>query len=619
MLARYAQQLANQLVEILQRETWPVGTAARKTRVLELAAALAAKAEERTRRTWGGRFAWAASDGRLLRQHHLGGIRRMLCLGVHAGREKPAAPSWAATSSFRDADATVKHLLADSAARRYLLETLHQAPASTATPDRSELLSALAGEIPAGLAAQLVELSAPFRAAAQPFPSNRTWVCEVFQRRGALLLADAGLTQTLLDVEGDWSTLRQRRALLAEREELQEAESRLAIMTKDWHDRRREGPIAAEVSVGFARQAAHVLAGKLLLLRTHTLLEEGRDAELAIVLLRVWLDYSATVQDQFTILVRDRLRPPPPASNRPLVELGAGPPPRTWAEFRAAATAYQTGDFLLAPVDLLQPRLVPEMTGDEDDLAAVAEIRDRSAGDSGREETVYLEEVLALEMIGRCDDPYAAALDLESACARLVLADLRQRGGGLRERCVILRSLADDVVPRALTDHNPWGVRHLGRDVLELEALKGEFRQRLLAVWQSFGAALGRNADVQASCFALAEAAAWLKAADSALGRMAWISRLSQAEDRDEPAALQDRGRRVLAHCHTQVRDRLFRFDEDLAALRRGYYAPHVHAAILLSVPQPQADQESVDSSEARQCAEKTAQTHPCDSIADVE
>jgi len=48
------------------------------------------------------------------------------------------------------------------------------------------------------------------------------------------------------------------------------------------------------------------------------------------------------------------------------------------------------------------------------------------------------------------------------------------------------------------------------------------------------GEALGRNPDVQASCFALAETAAWLKAADSTLGRMAWLSRLSQAEERDD-------------------------------------------------------------------------------------
>jgi hypothetical protein len=251
---------------------------------------------------------------------------------------------------------------------------------------------------------------------------------------------------------------------------------------------------------------------------------------------------------------------------------------------------------LLAPVDLFQSRLVPEMMGDEENVA-VADIRERSAVASRRQEIVYLAEALAVEMIGRYDDHVAPALDLETACARLILGELRQGGGAVRERCVILRALADAVVPRALAGDNAKGVRHLGREVLELEALKGEFRQRLLAVWQFCGAALGRNPDVQASCFALAEAAAWLKAADTALGRMAWISRLIQAEERDEPAASLDLGRWVLAHCHAQVRDRLFRFDEDLAALRRGYYAPHVRAALLL-MPQPEATPTGADSVE---------------------
>jgi flavin-dependent dehydrogenase len=596
MLARYAQQLASQLVETLQCKTWPAGATAMKRRVLELATALAAKTEERTRRTWASRFAWAAADGRQLRQHHLTGLRRLLGLGINPERVESTEPSWAPSPFLRDADATVMHLLADIAARRYLLETLDNSPTLIEAPTRVELLSAVATEVHSGLAAQLAELSAHLGTRDESSKGDGPPVGEVFPRLGAWLLADAGLTKTLLDVEGDWATLTQRRALLAEREELEEAEDRLAALARDWRACQREKPAEAEVSAGLARQAAHILAGKLLLLRTHNLLEEGCDAELAIVLLRVWLDYTATLLDQFTILVRDHLRPPPPASDRPLVEPGAGSPPRTWAEFRAAMTPGKTGDFLLAPVDLLQPRLVPEMAADGDDLAAVAEIRDRFTDASRTEESVYLAEALTMEMIGRCVDSSALSLDLETACARLILADLRPCDGALGERSAILRSLADEVIPRALDGPKERGVRHLGRDVLELEALKGEFRQRLLAVWQFFGGALGRNADVQASCFALAEAAAWLKAADSVLGRMAWNSRLSQSEDRDEPAA-QDTGRRVLAHCHAQVRDRLFRFDEDLAALRRGYYAPHVRAALLL-MSKPETSSASADSVE---------------------
>jgi hypothetical protein len=603
MLARYAQQLANQLVENLQRKTWPDGASPKRRRALELTAALVVKSEERARRTWTGRFAWAGSDGRQLRQHYLAGLRRLLGLRVHSLRGVTADSSempWISgiPSPLGNADATVKHSLAGIAARLYLLDTLDQASPAIATPDRAELLSAIAAEIRKGLASQRGELSAQLGVTGETPKQDRSPYNEMFPRQCKRLLADAEWTKTLLDVEGDWSTLAQRRALLAEREELEESEFRLAAMARDWNAHQREKLVKDEVSAGFARQAAHVLAGKLLLLRTHALLEEGRDAELAIVLLRVWLDYAATLLDQLTILVRDRLRPPSPASDRPLVEPGAGPPLRTWTEFRAATATYKTGHFLLAPVDLLQPRLVPEMAGDEASLTDMADIRDHCASTSRREEAEYLAETLVLEMLGRCDDPTAPSLDLESACARLVLTDLRRRGGALGERCAILRSLAELVAPRALNGAKEGRVRHLGRDVLALEALKGEFRQRLLAVWQFFGAALGRNPDVQASCFALAEAAAWLKATDSALGRMAWISQLSQAEDRDEPAALQELGRRVLAHCHAQIRDRLFRFDEDLAALRRGYYAPHVRAAALLLIPRAEANPQRADSSE---------------------
>jgi hypothetical protein len=231
------------------------------------------------------------------------------------------------------------------------------------------------------------------------------------------------------------------------------------------------------------------------------------------------------------------------------------------------------------------------VTGDEetaedamgsDLLRAVADIHDYPRHELRPKETFYLAEALAWEMIGRRAHRQTRALDLETASVRLILADLQRGGCALRERCIILQMLADEVVPRWQHGGVETRVRHLGRDVLELEAIKADFRQRLMAAWQFLGEALGRNADVQASCFALAEAAAWLKAADSTLGRMAWLTRLCEAEDRDEPVARQALSRRVLAHCHAEVRDRLHRFDEDLAALRRGYFAPHVRAAALL-------------------------------------
>src|SRR5262249_33624633 len=65
MLARYAQQLILRLVEVLRGSTLADnpcgGVAVVHQRLLEVATALLAKAEERARRTWDQRFAWAAA------------------------------------------------------------------------------------------------------------------------------------------------------------------------------------------------------------------------------------------------------------------------------------------------------------------------------------------------------------------------------------------------------------------------------------------------------------------------------------------------------------------------------------------------------------------------------
>src|SRR5262249_29245110 len=82
LLARYAQQLALRIVELLRGSPLAdnpySGVVATHQKLVELASALLGKAEERARRTWDQRFAWAAADGRQLRQHHLVGLRRLL-------------------------------------------------------------------------------------------------------------------------------------------------------------------------------------------------------------------------------------------------------------------------------------------------------------------------------------------------------------------------------------------------------------------------------------------------------------------------------------------------------------------------------------------------------------
>lgn len=627
MLARYAQQFAVRIHEVLQESAW-LDDSPMRLRARHLAEALLTKTEERARRTWDGRFAWAVADGRLLRQHHLAGLRRLVGLDAIVPPRTPDDPSRALRRdwipegvSLRAEDACIKHLLADIAARRYLLETLEVARPPEKVVARAELLAVLTGEVREGLIARIAELDAVLERTTHAPPRDPHRDAETYARHGPALLADPERLRSLLDISDGWQTMAQRRVLQAEREEILKAEERLAALANVWRDGEDGREDEAEVSAGFARQAACVLADKQLLLQTFHRLEAGLDAELAIALLRVRLDYTATLLDEFTILVRQRLRRTVVGSDRPLVEFGSGPPPKTLAEYLADAAPYTSGDFLLAPINLLQPRLVPEMIHDTEEIAALAkqaspyplQIKDkrdtnygridvnlaelaRAAADlpdwpwSGprRAETCYLIEALSLEALGRRAHPHTRSLDLEWACARLLATESPQRGGGFWERCAILQALTDEVMPRWLKGGVETRVRHLGRDVLDLEALKADFRRRLAAAWHAFGEALGRNPDVQASCFALAEATAWLKAADSTLGRMGWLSRLSEAEEREEPAPRQEIGRRVLAHCHAEVRDRLFRFDEDLAALRRGYYAPPVRAALLLLIPERQ-------------------------------
>lgn len=599
LLANYAQQLAIHIREILNSALETTQNSRRQ--MLELADALVSRAEERTRRTWEGRFTHAATDGRLLRQHHLAKLRRLLALPASTESAKDRRTDlridWLPNvPASRSEDAAIKHLLAGLAARHYLLETLEPI-ASAAEAVHDELLAALAAEIRAEISTGTLELQSLLSLPSgvwereRSAPKSPPAADEAYRRHGRRLLDNEEETRKILDVPDDWTRMARLRILRAEREELAESERRLFALATDCREASQQ-PADDLVSAGFGRQAAHILAGKRLFVRTFARLDAGEDAELALVLLRVWLDHAATLLDAYTIVVRQRLRSTARLADRPLVEPDSGAPLRTQAEYLAAPASYKSGDFLLAPLDLLQPRLVPEMVG-EKELAVTAgstaallrRLKDIKGSNSGYfllPDSSYLAEVLTIETIGRNAADPSASFDLEWACARLVLAEMGSPENALRERCVILKALAEVVAPRWFRGGMDTRAQHLERDVLELEALKADFRRRLTVGWQVFGEALGRNADVQASCFALAEAAAWLKAADSALGRMAWLSRLCQAEDREEPQQQQELGRRALAHCLAEIRDRLFRFDEDLASLRRGYYAPHIYAAALL-------------------------------------
>ncbi len=704
MLALYAHHLCQQLEERL-----------RGTEAAPLATALTAKAGERARRTWDGRFAWAAADGRQMRLHHLTGLRRLLDIpggpapapalrapSVSERRDKPLADArgpeaQALAAAYRLADelcrravahatgcvqlpglfhderardavgkfGAAKRLVAEAAARRALLQTL----AEVAPPDDAEgpaLWAALAREA-LGIApgsvsynvAQLLGATGPLdgpvegliRAAALGrFAGGPPGAA--YLRYGRRLLTGAAPLPAPTAPAGPLGAA----ALGAEREEIEKSEALLALRAREWAGRPRPAgdEADAEVAEGLGRQAAHLLAGKLLLGRALGRLERGLDTAVEVALLRVWLDDAAAGLDEFVSVVRRRLLPHGGPADRPLVEPGGAPRAQTYADYLAAPAPYSSGDFLVRAVDLFQPRLVPEMAADGP--APAGEDRGRTAGGlslqgvrqvlgvgrsrrllgavrrlealteraraapapgaDGRwrlrrlEEDLFAAAALAFEVVGRSAHPQTRSLRLEAALARLfVLGRLRSalkkagdilgpaavkgdlaasgwfapadEGGDAFLQFFVLRELVSRVAPRWERE-GAATPRHLGREVLELEALKAEFRGRLDAARAAFGAGLWKDTNLQANVFALSDAAAWLKAADSALGRLAWLARAGGRDEPDEDFPNRDVGLAALARCCAEVRDRLRRFDQDLMQLRRGYYAPHVRAASLL-------------------------------------
>jgi electron transfer flavoprotein-quinone oxidoreductase len=231
------------------------------------------------------------------------------------------------------------------------------------------------------------------------------------------------------------------------------------------------------------------------------------------------------------------------------------------------------------------------------------------------EEERFIAEALAFEVIGRFEHKDTKSVRLESAAAKMLVSELYQHlietaeeiyglpgqteehlvekrkrdarvlniyeGTNEVQRFLILKDLAAEVAPR-WQPHLPGATGYLGPEALELETLKAEVRTRTRAALETFGQQLWQNPNLQANCFLLAEAVAWLAATESTLGRVAWLSRLEMAEENREPAASLVLGRRAVRRCQVETRERLKRFDEELTHLRRGYYAPQIRAAALL-------------------------------------
>ena len=142
--------------------------------------------------------------------------------------------------------------------------------------------------------------------------------------------------------------------------------------------------------------------------------------------------------------------------------------------------------------------------------------------------------------------------------------------------------------------------RHLSRQVLALESLKDAYRQRVNLALEIFGQGLWQNPNLQPSCFVLADATVWLKAAECTLGRWAWLNRLAQGEDDASLSARGELAREALTRCTREVESRLRRFDEELPHLRRGYYPPEIRAASLLFQQSVGAEQDLLTSQTAK-------------------
>jgi electron transfer flavoprotein-quinone oxidoreductase len=232
------------------------------------------------------------------------------------------------------------------------------------------------------------------------------------------------------------------------------------------------------------------------------------------------------------------------------------------------------------------------------------------------EEDRFTSEALAHEVIGRFEHPQTKSVRMETAIAKMLISETLQRvietaeeiyglsgqtqlhliekrkrdarvyniyeGTNEIQRFFILKDMVAEAAPRWKKGYTPTLPEYMSQETLEIEALKADLRHRVASAIQVFGQDVWQNPNFQPSCFPLAEAAAWLKAAECTLARRAWLEQQEPAGDEETTPAWMEVSRRAAGRCVAQVRSRLRRFEEELAHLRRGYYGPEIRAAQLL-------------------------------------
>jgi electron transfer flavoprotein-quinone oxidoreductase len=296
----------------------------------------------------------------------------------------------------------IKKMLAEMAARRYLIETVDHnlSPADFSSPSvlqaalvKSVVAEALgsapgsitynAGQIFGGTAFSEDDILAKFYRDASAWRFLGPNDVETARHHGEDLLRhwrSDGQRLASLPAEAElFDQLAQRKALQAELDKVRVVRGHLRGIVNDWlaETGRGEGDrprslgmrAAAEMGEALARQDAQLLASKALLLRTHARLERGLASEVEVALLRTWLRRASAAFEEFEAGVRRRLaraQQPEPTAAEPTVK-----PLITFAEYLAAPAAYDSGDFIVKPVNPERPRLVPEMIGIDPALAAV--------------------------------------------------------------------------------------------------------------------------------------------------------------------------------------------------------------------------------------------------------
>ncbi len=227
------------------------------------------------------------------------------------------------------------------------------------------------------------------------------------------------------------------------------------------------------------------------------------------------------------------------------------------------------------------------------------------------EEARFIAEAVSWGLVGRLEHKQTKSVRVESAAAKMLVSELyhkaietaeeifglagqtqehliekRKRdarilniyeGTNEIQRFLILRDLVGDLVAR-WQGVAPTATLTPGEQALE--TLKAEVRQRVEAALALFGQQLWQNPNLQASCFLLSEAVAWVAAQDATLARVTWLSGRAAQDAMLLPGI--ETGRRALTRCALEARNRLRRFDGRLALLRRGIYDPAVRAASVL-------------------------------------